>query len=110
MVIALLHDIGRFTQAKEMRTFTTEDGDVLLEKITSLNDDISLHCVENATPEQTIERTITALIELRQQEAKLSKEASTPLVDYQARIDAFASILEKMAETQIGSTSGPVRK
>lgn len=92
------------------RVFTTKDGDIQLEKTTPLSDNISIHCTGNSTSEQTIERTITALEELQQQELELSKKTNRPLVDYQSRIDAFTSILKNMVESNSELTPGSVRK
>lgn len=71
-------------------TYYTEYGDIPLERVTSLTDDISLHCGINNTPVTLLENTIMALKDLELSYGEFAKE----------RIDAFYTIMEKYKNSE----------
>lgn len=76
------------------RSFELTDGSALVEKRTSLYDDISLHCGKFASPEELIRKTIAGLKNLQDSELLDDSEKK----DYQSKIDAFEQVLISIAQ------------
>ena len=85
------------------RVFTTENGEVPMEKRIPLGDDISLHCKPNDTSIQVLERTIAALEEMKESDLRISRTVGEPIGNYQTRIDILKSSLEEMKQDQNSS-------
>ena len=92
------------------RTFKTKQGNVSLEKITPLSDNIAIHCGKNNTAEQVIDETIDGLQEMQESGLLYAKVTDKQLIDYQPRINAFINISNNIKQVNSNSSSKTVRK
>ena len=68
------------------RTYYTDYGDITVNRLTPLNDDISLHCGAHGTPDKLIKYTIEGLLGLQQE---MGEDVDDRITFFQNALDSI---------------------